>query len=63
MFLFFGSVHSYWGSAKNSQFFATIPRLEMKGVPGRLETRTEIAAMAGGLTLRQKGPGVLYAFP
>ena len=28
-FWFFGSVHFYWGSAKNSQVFATIPRVEM----------------------------------
>ena len=29
VFWFFGSVRFYWGSAKNSQLFATIPRVEM----------------------------------
>ena len=28
-FFSFGSVHFYWGSAKNSQFLATMPRVEM----------------------------------
>ena len=30
-FCFFGSVQFCWGSAKNSQFFAAIPRVEMYG--------------------------------